>query len=73
MPREFIASAREQPAYSQYPSPSLEAKQVRVKSLFGAAKHGTEMAIYKGYAAPRGGYDGEHRLVTDRSETVRYP
>ena len=64
MPRELIASAREQVAFREVESPALAPGQVRVRSRWGAAKHGTEMAIYKGYAGPRGGYDGELRLFT---------
>ena len=59
MLRELVAPAREQLAFSDYPAQPLAPDQVRVRSLFGAAKHGTEMAMYRGYAAPRGGYDGE--------------
>jgi threonine dehydrogenase-like Zn-dependent dehydrogenase len=73
MPRELIAPAREQVAFREYPSAPLQAGQVRVKSLFGAAKHGTEMALYKGYAGPRGGYDGEYRVFTAEREMIRYP
>ena len=73
MPRELIASAKEQVAFREYQSPALQAGQVRVKSLFGAAKHGTEMAIFKGYAGPRGGYDAEYRIFTPEKEMVRYP
>lgn len=73
MPRELIAPAREQVEFRQYQTPPLQAGQVRVKSRFGAAKHGTEMALYKGYAGPRGGYDPEYRVFTTERETVRYP
>ena len=73
MPRELIASAKEQVAFREYQTPALQAGQVRVKSLFGAAKHGTEMAMYKGYAGPRGGYDAEYRLFTPEKVMVYYP
>lgn len=73
MPRELIASAREQVAFREVESPALAPGQVRVRSRWGAAKHGTEMAIYKGYAGPRGGYDGDLRLFTAEREMVRYP
>lgn len=73
MPKELIAPAKEQVAFNEYESPSLQAGQVRVKSLFGAAKHGTEMALYKGYAAPRGGFDKEYQLFSHALEMVRYP
>ena len=62
MPRELIAPAQEQVAFREYESQPLQANEIRVKSQFGAAKHGSEMASYKGYASPRGGYDGEYRF-----------
>ena len=73
MLRELVAPAREQLAFSDCPAQPLAPDQVRVRSLFGAAKHGTEMAMYRGYAAPRGGYDGNYRLFTQQTEMIRYP
>jgi threonine dehydrogenase-like Zn-dependent dehydrogenase len=42
-----------------YELPELKPGQVRVKSEFASAKHGTEMAGFKGYAAHRGRFDKE--------------
>ena len=53
MPRELIASAREQTAFRECEPPPLTEGRVRVKSLFAAAKHNTEMSLFKGYAGPR--------------------
>jgi len=36
------------------PEPELAPEEVRIRSRYGAAKHGTEMAGYRGYAARRG-------------------
>jgi len=59
MARELRIVAPGQPAIVEYePAPPAEG-QVRVNSEFGASKHGTEMAFFKGYARPRGGYDRE--------------
>lgn len=52
MLRELIAPAQEQVAFHAFERLSLPADHVRVRSLYGAAKHGTEMALYKGYAGP---------------------
>ena len=74
MPRELIAPAREEVAFRDYDSPTLKAGEVRVKSRFGAAKHGTEMALYKGYAGPRGAYDSEYKIFrVEQPGMVRYP
>jgi threonine dehydrogenase-like Zn-dependent dehydrogenase len=72
MPRELIAPAPQQVAFRESDSLPLKEGQVRVKSLYAAAKHGTEMALYKGYASPRGRYDSEWR-VFGGGDGVRYP
>ncbi|MDE0227420.1 MAG: zinc-binding alcohol dehydrogenase [Spirochaetaceae bacterium] len=64
MPRELIAPAREQVAFRDYEREPLAPHQVRVRSEFGSAKHGTEMAFFKGYGLPRGDYDDELRIFT---------
>ena len=73
MPKELIAPAKGQVAFQTYENSPLQAGQVRVRSLFGAAKHGTEMALYKGYAGPRGGFDSEYQLFSQELALVRYP
>lgn len=73
MPREFIAVGKEQVAFRDYERPSLHPDQIRVRTRFAAAKHGTEMAIYKGYAAPRGRYDPEYQIFRAEEMGVRYP
>ena len=73
MPRALIAPAAEQVAFQEYESPLLAEGQVRVKSLYAAAKHGTEMSQFKGYAGPRGRYDSERRIFDYQGEGVQYP
>ncbi|MEM7345503.1 MAG: zinc-binding alcohol dehydrogenase [Chloroflexota bacterium] len=74
MPRELIAPAQEQVAFRDYDSVPLEAGQIRVRSQFGAAKHGTEMALFKGYAGPRGAYDEEYQVFrAEQPGMVRFP
>ena len=48
MPRELIAPAKGQVAVRDCDEPPLESQQVRVRSEFSAAKHRTEMALYRG-------------------------
>ena len=57
MPREVKVIAPQTLGMVEYELPPLGAGQVRVRSAFAAAKHGTELAFVKGYAAGRGGYD----------------
>src|SRR5437016_4303690 len=73
MPRELIAPAKEQVAFHEYERPALQPLHVRVRSLFGAAKHGTEMALYKGYANLRGAYDQTYKVFTSERPGVNYP
>lgn len=73
MPRELIATAPNAVAFREYESPRLNPDQIRVRSRFGAAKHGTEMALFKGYANPRGAWDAEYKLHRPGQDFVRYP
>ncbi|MFN8485979.1 MAG: zinc-binding dehydrogenase [Caldilineaceae bacterium] len=73
MVRELIAPAKEQVAFREVQLPALQTGQVRVRSHFGAAKHGTEMALYKGYANQRGGYDPEYKIFNPAWPGVNYP
>ncbi len=73
MPRALIAPAAEQVSFQEYASPPLARGQVRVKSLYAAAKHGTEMSLFKGYAGPRGRFDSEQRVFDYRGEGIQYP
>jgi threonine dehydrogenase-like Zn-dependent dehydrogenase len=71
--RELVISGKQQAVFREVERRPLQPHEVRVRSLFGAAKHGTEMAFYKGYAAPRGGYDAEFRVFMGEREGVHYP
>jgi len=76
MPRELIAAAPRTLEWREYEEPELRPGQVRLKSEFSAAKHGTEMAFYKGYAHGRGSWNEALQLFEGRSgskETVGYP
>jgi threonine dehydrogenase-like Zn-dependent dehydrogenase len=73
MPRELIAPRAGEVAFRTYQRRPILADEIRVKSLYGAAKHGTEMALFKGYAEARGGFDPEYQLFTTERPGVRYP
>jgi threonine dehydrogenase-like Zn-dependent dehydrogenase len=66
MPRELIAVSAERIEFRDYEEPALRAAQVRVRTDYAAAKHGTEAAMVRGYGAARGPWDGGLRLF-DRS------
>ncbi len=73
MVRELIAPAKEQVAFREVGRRPLQARQVRVRSVYGAAKHGTEMALYRGYADARGAYDPEYQVFNPAKHGVNYP
>ncbi len=73
MTRQLIATAPGQVAFDDVSLPAPTPTQVRVRSCWGAAKHGTEMALFKGYAGPRGGYDADLQLFDGERDMVRYP
>ena len=59
MPRQLMLVKPGELGIGEYELPDLREGQVRVRPEFGSAKHGTEMAGFKGYAAPRGRYDND--------------
>jgi threonine dehydrogenase-like Zn-dependent dehydrogenase len=73
MVRELIAPAPNQIAWRDVARPPLQPDQIRVRSIYGAAKHGTEMSLYKGTAAPRGGYDKTLHQHRPEVPGVNYP
>ena len=47
MPRELIAVAPRTPALREYKEPSLNPGEVRIRSIFSAPKHGSELRGYR--------------------------
>ncbi len=72
MPKRLICVGPEQLAWQSYQEPALEGDQVRVQVEYAAAKHGTEMAAFKGYGLARGLYDPATQLFMP-SEATPYP
>ena len=68
MPREVKVIAPQQTGIVEYELPPLEEGQVRVRSEFASAKHGTEMAFYKGYPGDRGRFDRELQAFVKTDE-----
>lgn len=62
MPKQLFCPSPERFEWREYEDPELEEGQVLIHSQFSAAKHGTEMAFHKGYAAARGRFDREYQL-----------
>jgi threonine dehydrogenase-like Zn-dependent dehydrogenase len=66
MPKELVRLPGGQMAWREYHEPDLAADQVRVRSDFGAAKHGTEAAFHSGYAPQRGPFDNKRGVFSYR-------
>jgi threonine dehydrogenase-like Zn-dependent dehydrogenase len=73
MPRELIARAPGVAEFREYEIPELAPDQIRVQTKFAAAKHGTEMAFFKGYGLSRGQYDDEFKLFRKEGPVFKFP
>jgi threonine dehydrogenase-like Zn-dependent dehydrogenase len=73
MIRELIAPGPNQVAWRTHSAQALAPDQLRVRARFGAAKHGTEMSLFKGTAAGRGAWDKTLRLHRPGSPAFSYP
>ncbi|MEN6478276.1 MAG: zinc-binding alcohol dehydrogenase, partial [Anaerolineales bacterium] len=62
MPRRLICTAPGALAWQEVVLPPLGPTEVRIRPEHAAAKHGTEMAFFKGYAVARGRYDPELQI-----------
>ncbi len=58
--------------WRDYEEPVLGSGQVRVRSQYSAAKHGTELGAYKGYSMPRGDWDATAQMFV-KARTDAYP
>lgn len=74
MPRELIAVAPRTPVLREYEEPPLKSGEVRLRSLFSAPKHGTELRAYhadtKDQTSP---FDRERRLHVGKGGPLRFP
>lgn len=68
---KLVATEPGQLRWQDYEEPPLSGEQVRVRSEHGAAKHGTELAFFKGYAQPRGDFDGELKLFRYNADDAK--
>ncbi|MHB1318866.1 MAG: MDR/zinc-dependent alcohol dehydrogenase-like family protein, partial [Anaerolineae bacterium] len=68
MPKRLICTGPEQLAWQEYAEPPLPSDGVRVVAEYAAAKHGTEMAVYKGYGTARGVYNARTQIFEPPAE-----
>lgn len=73
MPKELVATGVGEAAFRDYEPPSLGSQDIRVKTSWAAAKHGTEMSYFKGYGLARGRYDFNLKLFMPGEEEFRFP
>ena len=74
MPKELIAIAPRTPILREYEEPALKPGEVRLRSIFSAPKHGTELRGYraetKDYTSP---YSGEWRMHIGEGGAPKFP
>lgn len=68
VPKRLVCVAKERLEWQEYQDEPLQGAQVRIRTEYAAAKHGTEMALYKGYAQARGVFDREYMLFRQPEE-----
>ena len=74
MARKLLCVAPETLEWRTFSPEPLGPGQVRVRTQFAAAKHGTEMALYKGYGMARGVFDPDYQLFRPSPpDAARYP
>jgi len=74
MAKRLVCVAPETLEWRTFTPGPVRPKQVRIRTEFAAAKHGTEMAFYKGYALARGVFDPEYQLFRPAPPGAeRYP
>ena len=73
MPRSIVALSPTQMEMREYEFEPLETGQMRVKAEFAAPKHGTEVAMVKGYGYDRNPIDWELGVFMHGGESERPP
>jgi len=60
-------------AWEEVEEPALGPHDVKIRCQFGAEKHGTMTAFYKGYANQRGAWDWENNIYREGGMMWSYP
>lgn len=71
--RKLVCSALGRIEWEEYAVPNPGPGEVRIRSLFGAEKHGTMQAFVKGYANERGSWDRDLMLFRPGGVQWSYP
>lgn len=73
MARRLICPKPQTLRWEEYTDGPVPAGRVRVRTEYSAAKHGTEMARFKGYANPRGALRPDLTVYLPAAENSYYP
>ena len=73
MPLEIYALSPEKMELREYEVPKVGKGQMKVQSLYAAAKHGTELSGIKGDSAKRGPYDPELQVFPNTGQRAVVP
>ena len=70
---ELLCTGKGEVKWNEYEDAELSSGQVRVESHYSVSKHGTEMALYKGYEMTRGAYNEDTQLFAGTPSPDYYP
>jgi threonine dehydrogenase-like Zn-dependent dehydrogenase len=70
---EAVCEGPRRLAFRPYEEKPLAATEVRVRATHAAFKHGTELALYTGYAAERGRFDSSFKVFRPENVSAPYP
>jgi len=74
MPRELVAIAPRTPVLREYDERPLQSGEVRIRSIFSAPKHGTELRGYRANTKDQTSpFEGERRLHVGKGGPPRFP
>ena len=73
MTKELVAHSVERSEFRDYVVPDLGTTELRIRSQFGAMKHGTELAGFAGYSGARGRLDEELGVFVSDDSTANSP
>ena len=71
--KALFCTGQQRLEWQNYVEPELGSGQIRVQSNYSVAKHGTEMAFFKGYEPARGSWNAQTQMFEPKNATDFYP
>ena len=74
MPRELVAIAPRTPVLREYKEQPLKSNELRIRSIFSAPKHGTELRPYRANTKDQTSpFDGQKRIHIGEGGDPKFP